>query len=173
MVESLAWSPTQSSLSRGNSVLWILKLPAPIHNFAVVMTPPSLGLARTQRIPSVSRRKLEMASEEEAAIAAREKSIWVVVLSPPPHNHWVSVPLLSDPDSDRSNGFCKHPGVPRGPQRSPFMPHSPQIPKTGAFNSSLLTLALTVHCSFQCIPVCCCHSLDQSGHSLCVLLRGR
>lgn len=85
-----------------------------------------------------------MASEEEAAIAAREKSIWVVVLSPPPHNHWVSVPLLSDPDSDRSNGFCKHPGVPRGPQRSTFMPHSPQIPKTGAFNSSLLTLALTV-----------------------------
>lgn len=71
-------------------MLWIFKLPTPIHNFAVLMTPPPLGLARAQKLTAaVDRRNLEMAFEEKKAAAAREKSIWATVLSLPPHDHWV------------------------------------------------------------------------------------
>lgn len=47
-------------------MLWDVKLPTRVHNFAVVMTPPPPGLARTQRITAGGRRTLEMAFEEVA-----------------------------------------------------------------------------------------------------------
>lgn len=59
---------------------------------------------------------------------------------------------------------------------SPCVPEAtPRLgsPSTDALESLLLKAApVTVCFSFQCVPVCWCNPLDQSGHPLHVLLRG-
>lgn len=134
----------------------------------VCLEPHPTRLARTQVITAGGRRNLEPTFEESAGWLLERRAF--VLLRPHRTTGSRSPYSLTQFLTDLMV-FHKHLEILRGPQRSMLMQHSPLdwcvqflAPKPGP---------CCVHCSFQCIPVCWCHSLDQSGHSLCVLLRGR